>query len=190
MRRLLTALLIVTAIATPAWTASAQDDSALVQRRNEVREVERDSLAALYEINPTARIAVERAAGFAVFSTFGIKVFFAGGTSGKGVVVNNLTYRDTFMKMVQVQAGLGFGAKKDRLIFVFETQHALREFVDKGWEVGAQAGASARVADRGGLLSGAVSVSPGVYLYQLTETGLSAAVTLGGTKYFKDEELN
>lgn len=37
-------------------------------------------------------------------------------------MVNNVTHRHTFMKMVQVQAGLGFGVKKDRPIFVFETQ--------------------------------------------------------------------
>jgi len=34
------------------------------------------------------------------------------------------------------------------------------------------------------------SVSPGVYLYQLTGTGLSASITAGGTKFFKDDELN
>lgn len=189
MRTLLRSLFLAIA-ATCAAPAIAQDDSALVQRRNEVREIERDSLAALYEVNPAARLVIERAAGYAVFSTFGIKLFFAGGTTGKGIVVNNLTHRNTFMKLVQVQAGLGFGAKKDRLIFVFETQNALREFINKGWEFGGQAGAAAMVADRGGLLSGAASVSPGVYLYQLTETGLSASITLGGTKFFKDDELN
>jgi len=29
-----------------------------------------------------------------------------------------------------------------------------------------------------------------VYLYQLTETGLSASITIGGTKFFKDNDLN
>jgi lipid-binding SYLF domain-containing protein len=168
----------------------AQGDSALVQRRNEVREMENDGLAALFEAAPGARAVIEHAAGFGVFSTFGLKIFFAGGTTGKGVVVNNFTHRNTFMKMLQVQAGLGFGIKKDRPVFVFETQKALRDFVTQGWEFGGQVSAAAMVADKGGMFAGAVSVSPGVYLYQLTETGLSASITVGGTKYFKDEDLN
>ena len=170
--------------------AFAQDDSVLVQRRNEVREIVHDSLAALYETAPGARGTIERAAGYGVFSTFGLKIFFGGGTTGKGVVINNATHRNTFMKMVQVQAGFGFGVKKDRLIFIFETQKALRDFVIQGWEFGAQMSAAAMVADQGGMFAGAASVSPGVYLYQLTETGLSASITVGGTKFFKDDDLS
>jgi hypothetical protein len=56
---------------------------------------------------PGTQRAIERSAGYAVFSTFGVKLFFAGGTTGKGMVVNNRTHRQTFMKMVQVQGGLG-----------------------------------------------------------------------------------
>ena len=170
--------------------AFAQDDSVLVQRRNEVREIVHDSLATLYETAPGARVAIERAAGYGVFSTFGIKIFFGGGTTGKGVVMNNFSHRHTFMKMLQVQAGFGMGVKKDRLIFIFETQKALRDFVTQGWEFGGQMSAAAMVADQGGMFAGAVSVSPGVYLYQLTETGLSASITIGGTKFFKDADLN
>jgi hypothetical protein len=46
------------------------------------------------------------------------------------------------------------------------------------------------VADKGGMFAGAISVSPGVYLYQVTETGLSASLTLSGTKFFRDDDLN
>jgi hypothetical protein len=43
---------------------------------------------------------------------------------------------------------------------------------------------------QGTQFSGATAVSPGVYLYQLTNTGLSATITVSGTKYFKDVDLN
>jgi len=33
-------------------------------------------------------------------------------------------------------------------------------------------------------------VAPGVFLYQLTNTGLAATITVSGTKYFKDTDLN
>ena len=107
-----------------------------------------------------------------MFSTFGVKLFFAGGTTGKGMVVNHRTSRQTFMKMVQVQGGLGFGLNQNRLIFVFTNEQALRNFIDQGWEFGAQANLSAMARGQGAMFSGAAAVSPGVYLYQLTQTGL------------------
>lgn len=168
----------------------AEDEYEILQERYRIQEVGRDSLATLYEIQPSARYAIEHSAGYGVFSTFGIKIFFAGGTTGKGFVHNNRTERNTYMRMLQVQGGLGFGASKTRLIWVFETDRALNDFVNLGWEFGGKAQVAAMVQDTGAMFSGAVSVAPGVYLYQLTETGISAELTVSGTKYFKDNELN
>jgi lipid-binding SYLF domain-containing protein len=173
-----------------AGTASAQDDSAVLQGRLEIREAAQDALATLFEIQPAARSLIEHAAGYGVFSTFGIKLLFAGGQQGKGVVVNNRTHRQTFMKMLGVQAGLGFGVAKTRLIFVFETASALRTFIDQGWEFGATGSLSAAADTQGGMLNGAFSVSPGVYVFQITDTGLAAQIAASGTKFFKDDALN
>ncbi len=168
----------------------AQDEAALIQSRNEIREAAMDALSTLYEFQPEARYAIEHAAGYAVFSTFGIKLLFAGGQQGKGVVINNRTHRQTFMKMVGLQAGLGFGVAKTRLIFVFETASAMQSFINQGWEFGAS-GSLAAAADRqGGMFSGAVSVMPGVFVYQITDTGLAAQITASGTKFFRDDALN
>ena len=149
-----------------------------------------DALASLNEIAPGAGRAIDRAAGYAVFSTFGIKLFFAGGTTGKGMVVNQRTHRQTFMQMVQVQRGLGFAVNKNRLIFVFTTEDALRNFVNEGWDFGAQGSLAAMAGGKGSMFSGAVAVAPGMYLYQLTDTGLSATLTVSGTKFYKDADLN
>lgn len=168
----------------------APNEGKIIQARHQVREMKEDALASLYEIAPSARRAIEHSAGYAVFSTFGIKLFFAGGTTGKGMVVNRETGRQTFMKMVQVQGGLGFGVNKNRLVFVFTQEQALRNFIDQGWEFGGQANLSAMADGQGGMFTGAASVAPGVFLYQLTETGLSATLTVSGTKFFKDADLN
>jgi lipid-binding SYLF domain-containing protein len=173
-----------------ALPGGAPNEEKIIQAREQVREMSQDALASLFEIAPGTRRAIDRAAGYAVFSTFGIKVFFAGGTTGKGVVVNQRTHRQTFMKMVQLQGGLGFGVNQNRLIFVFTTERALRNFVDQGWEFGSQANLSAMAGGQGTQFSGAAAVSPGVYLYQLTNTGLSASITVSGTKYFKDPAMN
>ena len=166
------------------------NEGKIIQARLQVREMAQDALATLYEVAPGARRVLDRAAGYAVFSTFGVKLFFAGGTTGKGMVVNNRTHRQTFMKMVQVQGGLGFGVNQNRLIFVFTNDQALRNFINPGWEFGGQANLTAMAGGQGAQFSGAAAVSPGVYLYQLTNTGLSATITVSGTKYFKDVDLN
>ena len=166
------------------------NEGKIIQARHQVREMAQDALASLYEILPGARRAIERSAGYAVFSTFGVKLFFAGGTTGKGMVVNRRTGRQTFMKMAQVQGGLGFGVDKNRLIFVFANEQALRNFIDQAWEFGAQANVSAMAGGQGGMFTGAAAIAPGVYLYQLTDTGLSATLTVSGTKFFKDGDLN
>jgi lipid-binding SYLF domain-containing protein len=166
------------------------NESKIIQARTQVREMAQDALATLYETTPSTRWSIEHSAGYAVFSTFGIKLFFAGGTTGKGIVHTLRTRRQTFMKMVQVQGGLGFGVNQNRLIFIFTNEQALRNFINQGWEFGGQANLSAMAGGQGTQFSGAAAVSPGVYLYQLTQTGLAATLTVGGTKFFKDSDLN
>lgn len=173
-----------------ALPAGVPNERKIIQARHQIREMVQDALATLAEIAPDARRAIDGAAGYAVFSTFGVKLFFAGGTTGKGMVVNQRTQRQTFMQMVQVQGGLGFGVNKNRLIFVFTTEDALRNFVNQGWDFGGQANLTAMAGGQGSMFSGAASVAPGVFLYQLSETGLSASLTVSGTKFFKDASLN
>jgi lipid-binding SYLF domain-containing protein len=79
---------------------------------------------------------------------------------------------------------------QNRLIFVFSNEQALRNFITQGWEFGGQVNLSAMAGGLGGMFSGAAAVSPGVYLYQLTQNGLAATLTVGGTKFFKDGDLN
>jgi lipid-binding SYLF domain-containing protein len=106
------------------------------------------------------------------------------------MAVNNKTKAATYMKMAELQAGLGIGVKKFQLVWVFETDQALNQFVNSGWELGAQATASAKAGDKGASYQGAVSVSPGVWLYQVSGDGLAAELTVKGTKYYKDTDLN
>ena len=161
------------------------------EKQADVRETAQATLERLYKAQPSAKAAIEKSAGYAVFSNFGMKIFVAGGGSGSGIAVNNKTKQETFMKMVEVQAGLGIGVKKFRVIFVFETAGKLNEFINQGWEIGAQASAGAQVGGQGAqLYSGAMSITPGVWLYQLSDEGLSAELTAKGTKYYKDAALN
>ena len=183
-------LLIIAAVWIVFAVSIAFADDKKEEKRQEIRSMAEDNLELLYKVRPSVRARIESAAGYGVFSNFGMKIFVAGTGKGKGVVVNNKTNQETFMKMVEVQAGLGFGVKKFRVIFVFEQEQALNNFVNQGWEFGGQATAALKVQDEGASFAGAVSVSPGVWMYQLTETGIAAEITGKGTKYYKNKKLN
>ena len=172
-----------------AAPASAQTDKK-AEKQADIRKMERETLSRLYKSQPRAQAAIAKSAGYAVFSNFGLKIFLAGGGSGSGVAVNNATRQATYMKMVEIQAGLGLGVKKFRLVWVFEQRKDLEAFISSGWELGGQATAAAKVGDDGAAYAGAMSVSPGVWLYQLTDEGLAAELTAKGTKYYKDKGLN
>jgi len=160
------------------------------KQRTEIRKMAHDTLQQLYKAEPKTKAAVTHAAGYAVFSNMGVKILVAGSGNGKGIAVNNKTKQETFMKMLQVQAGLGMGVKKFRVVFVFDNEKALDTFVNSGWQLGGQSTAAAKTGDKGGSMAGAASVSEGVWMYQLTDKGLAAEISATGTKYYKDGDLN
>jgi lipid-binding SYLF domain-containing protein len=160
------------------------------QKQAEVRQIAEQTLANLYKARPSAKAAIGAAAGYAAFSNFGMKILLAGGGKGQGIAFDNKTKKVTYMKMLEVQAGLGMGIKKFRTIFVFETKDAMEHFIENGWEFGGQATAAAKTGDKGGAFQGATAVMPGVWMYQLTDKGLALELTGKGTKYYKDDDLN
>jgi lipid-binding SYLF domain-containing protein len=160
------------------------------EKQAEARKKADQTLAKLYKARPSAQAAIKRAAGYAVFNSGGVKILVAGGGRGQGIAVDNATQKVTYMKMREIQAGLGMGAKKFSTIFVFANKGALEKFINSGWEFGGQSTAAAKTGDGGGSLEGAVSVSEGVWMYQLTDKGLALELTGKGTKYFKDDDLN
>jgi hypothetical protein len=58
------------------------------EERAEVRKMVNETLDSLYKEQPSARKVVEEAAGYGVFSNFGLKIFVLGSGKGKGVVIN------------------------------------------------------------------------------------------------------
>jgi len=180
-------VMALAAVAAPLAAFAATKE----EKRADVRQVVKNTLERLFKEQPGAKAAIERSAGYAVFSNFGMKILFAGGGSGSGMAVDNKSKAETFMKMVEVQAGLGIGVKKFRLVWVFETAGKLNDFIRNGWEIGGQATASAQVSGKGAeIYAGAMSIAPGVWLYQLSDEGLALELTAKGTKYYRDTELN
>lgn len=172
-----------------AIVVRAADDKK-AEEQKEIRKMAQNTLQRLYKAKPEVKGAVQAAAGYAVFSNTGMKIFLFGSGKGEGIAVNNKSKAETFMKVVELQAGLGFGVKKFSVIFVFDTDTAFNNFVNSGWEFGGQSTAAATTGEKGGALAGAASVSPGVWMYQMTDKGVALEITAKGTKYYKDDDLN
>ena len=156
----------------------------------DIQKTTKETLDRLYKAQPGAQKAIDNAAGYAVFSNFGLKILFAGSGKGAGVAVDKKTGNVTYMKMFEIQAGLGMGVKKFRLVWVFNNSADFNKFVNSGFELGGQATAAAKNAEKGSAYAGAIAVSPGVWLYQMTDKGLAAELTVKGTKYYKNDDLN
>lgn len=160
------------------------------QQRADARKLSQQTLERLYKAQPAARSVVQKAAGYAVFSAMGTKILLVGGGMGSGVAVDNRSGKTVYMKMAEAQAGLGLGVKKFHLVWVFENKKDLDTFINTGWELGGQASASAKLGSQGAAYTGAMSIKPGVWLYQLIDDGLAAELTAKGTRYYKDNDLN
>jgi lipid-binding SYLF domain-containing protein len=173
-------------VAASAVTAKDTDDEA----RAKIRKTSAQVLQRLYAAQPSARNAIKHSKGYATFSRWGLTLGPVGGGIGKGLAVAQPSGKQTYMRFVEGSAGLGLGIKKYDLIFVFQTDKAYSDFINKGWDAGGQATAAAKSGSAGGAIEGAAVVSPGVWVYQVTDKGLAAEVGIKGTKYYKDKSLN
>ena len=160
------------------------------EKREKSRKMANQTLEELYKLQPTAKAAIQKATGYAVFNNMGTNLLLLSTARGAGIAVNSKSKQETFMKMVSAGAGLGVGVKDYRVIFVFETPNALAQFINSGWSGSAQADAAAKAGKSGAAYSGAAEVAPGVWVYQITKKGLALQLTLQGTKYYKDDDLN
>lgn len=169
-----------------AGAAAADDKTAA---RDALREMREQTLDQLYKEDPKAKTLIRKAAGYGVFGVTGVQILFVGGSGGRGIVRDNLTGRDTYVRMGAVSGGLGIGFKDTRTVLIFRKRDVLKQFLDKGWTFGGEAEATAKVEGKGGT-TGALETPEGITIYQLGTTGLMAKGTVQGTKYWKDDELN
>ena len=167
-----------------------QLSGSVANQRNQIRAMEVETLNQLYAQNPEAKKQIQKSAGYAVFDASGGKVMFGGMDHGNGVAVDSKNGRRTYMKMLELQPGFGFGYANMRLVFVFENSSAFSSFVNSGWEFGGRASAAAKSDSGGGGGDLGYNVAPGVNLYQMTEKGAMVGLSVTGAKYWRNDDLN
>jgi len=182
---LLSAFLVASLVAGCAGPGGDTADA----RRQSVQSMRQDTLAKLYQLRPDARAAIERAEGYAVFSTVGVNVVFFAYADGWGVVRDNKSGKDVYMKMASGGVGPGLGIKDFRAVFVFNTRAAFDGFVVNGWDATASADAAAKSSTKGAAASTAGTIGTPVDIYQITEAGIAAQATISGTRYWRDDDL-
>jgi len=182
-------LLTLSLAFTLTGCASAKGGSP-AERRTHALDMREATLQELYTQRPGTREEIRNAAGYGVFSAIGTNIILVSTGGGYGVVTNNRTNEETFMRMGEVGVGLGLGVKDFRAVFVFHDEETLNRFVESGWEFGAEADAAAKAGDQGGAASAAANTNRGITVYQFTENGIALSATVSGTRYWRDNRLN
>lgn len=160
-------------------------------QREEILEMARLTRDQVFQQYPKAKKAAEEdSVGVAVFSNFGFKFMFMGSAKGEGVVFSHSTHKPTYMRMRELQPGLGFGVQRFKIVFLFHSEEALVKFIESGWQFGGNLLATANYSKQGLDFRMGESTSPNVSMYQLSESGAIVGISITGAKYYKDEELN
>jgi len=177
-------LCLVGSVGQPAAQETSED---LKQeaKRMEINETAQEALDEVFKGSKNAKELYGTAYGWAVFDNLKIAWGISGG-GGNGVAVNKKTGKRTYMKMGTAGVGLGLGAQKYQVVFLFQDEKTFTNFVEKGWQADATAQAAAGTAGAGGQ-TGFVN---GIAIYQITDKGLMASADIAGTKYWQNKNLN
>lgn len=171
-------------------TTAFASSGSVVEQRKQIDELNVKTLNRLYEKYPHAERVIDECYAYATLSNTGIKLGILGSSHGRGLTVNNQTGEKVYLRMKELSAGLGLGAKEYNLIFLLNTREAWENFIAGKTRFGASAEASANDGVSGGSIEGAEYVAPGVWVFQMTTKGLALEATLKGTKIYKDKKLN
>ena len=162
----------------------------VVEERWQIDQLSEKTLAQLYEKYPHAQRVIGECYAYATLSNSSVKIFLVGSSHGRGVAINNYTGERVYLRMKELSAGLGLGAKEYNLIFLINTRDAWEKFIAGETRFGAEAEAAAMDGVSGGAIEGAEYVAPGVWAFQMTTKGLALEAALKGTKIYKDKKLN
>jgi lipid-binding SYLF domain-containing protein len=185
---ILTLCVAVLALAAPRAIADDEKSSQelkIESQRAKINEVAKETLDQLFSEHPKSKGLYDEAVGWAVFDNTKVAFGISGG-GGTGVAVAKGSGKHVYMKMGTGGIGFGLGINKFQVVFLFQDEATLRNFIEKGWQ--ADAGATAAAGKNA--VEAKTNFVNGLAIYQLTEKGLMLNADLAGTKYWQHDKLN
>ena len=140
------------------------------------------TLKDLYEQNPKTKEEIVSSVGYAVFNNKITKVPVVGAGTGYGVAIHNKSSQRTYLKMVRLDIGGGWGARSVRPVIIFHNEQKFNDLINGKWEAHIGAEAAAKVGDVGSAGSGNddnLQSDKGYTIHMITDAGVSATVTAG-----------
>jgi lipid-binding SYLF domain-containing protein len=98
-------------------------------KQAKIDETAQESLDEVLKESKGAKELYNNSYGWAAFDNLKIAWGFSGG-GGNGVAVNKKTGARTYMKVGTVGVGLGLGAQKYQVVFLFQDEKTFKNFVD------------------------------------------------------------
>lgn len=191
IRTTLVALLAAGALCVAACHSHPKSPEEQTAMQEDFRARAHETLNRLYREKPNARAAIEGATGFAVFNAIGTRLTIAGTGRGKGVAFDNRDGKVFYMRVGEISLGLGPSIKSIDLILLFKDRAAFDQFLVHGWNFQGGSVAAAKAGEFGGALEGAWEISPGVYAFQMTQSGLALEfLTIKTMRFYPDNGLN
>jgi len=161
----------------------------IVQKRQATIEMAKTGLDALIKQNPKIREDIEKAPGYAVFSTTNVNVVLIVVARGEGVLYDKRRKEPVFMQALKTGEGLGAGYQNQYQIVIFKTTSAIDQFLltsIDGQKGGIDVDANFS-AGSGGTIR---SFNPEITFYTVGLSGYDLQANYGGTLYLVDQQLN
>ena len=172
--------------------ASSLSPAEVAKQRKEILAMRDATLKRLYKVKPAVRNEIAKADGYAVFDANQANVILLVAGTGEGVLVDNDTGQNTFMKMKRLGTGPGVGFKKYKQVLVFKSRKLVDTFKTVGADVTASSDATFKLSEHneGKGIDGVVSLDPMVSVYQITDKGALLQANWGGMAYLPNDSLN
>jgi lipid-binding SYLF domain-containing protein len=172
----LMAMLLMTITACAGGLVGSHDE-----KRAYFESLEKDTLAQLAKEQPKTEQELAQSVGYAVIEKKVVKVPMIGGGGGAGVVVEKASGKRSYLRVPQLQFGLGLGGRSEKVILIFQDIEKLRDLADGIWKAGVEAEAAAKAGDIGAAGGGGTGDlgKTGFTTYVLTDAGVSVTATIG-----------
>ena len=182
--RVLRLTVVISGALLAASCSSTYSSMSVQEKRDFLAGVEQKTLAELIEKRPETQAEMDRSVGHAVFSNRSAKIPFIGAGEGIGVVFDKKTGERTYLKVQRLDVGGGLGVREYRLVVVFFEEEPLQKLAGGKLELSAGAEAGAGKGDVGLATEGiSGKQKEKLVLYQLSDTGVSATITVRLIRY-------